>query len=205
MSVYGPMRTPDEVVDLLVAVARHADGATRRQHIAEVARVKGLGNGIPDFRTVGRLGDEDDERKPQDALPALMFFSAGTSAEPEADENRILWMRWIVGVEVSYLGTTRADAIRGADWYTMAAVQMVMQRTPRGGLLDRLKLVSIEPAPMEFPKVRSVRALFEAWVPDSLALDGATTIDPEELDPVEFPDDWPTVTKAQADVDRAPL
>lgn len=206
MSRFGPIVTPDEVLELLLAVAEN--DTVRQEHLNVLERAKGLQpRTIPDFVTVGRLGEEG-EREAQDWAPSLQMFLAGTSDRPELNENRQLDFRWDVAVEVQYLGISRTDAIRGAWWYAMVAAQLLLQRTPRDGLIQRLLIKDMEALPDgRSDRLHGVRFIVEAHVTDMLALNGAAPLGSADLpaDPYAPPGSWPAFTKTVAVVDKEPL
>lgn len=208
-SAYGPLITPDEVIDLLIKVCRTEN--VRLQHLRELDRAKNLTVGtVPDFKTVQRLADPNgDDRQPHDVLPALLFFLAGTAGPPEVDELRHLTFTWTIGMQVAYLGQGKnpaVDADRGIGWYAMTAAQLVLQRTPRNGIVQRIRLRDMEPRQPDAMHVASMNVLFEVQTAPALAMNGPMVLDLDDLpdDPAE-PVIWPAVTSAHADVERAPI
>jgi hypothetical protein len=199
-SPYGPLCTPDEIEDELLATLR----ARSTEYLAELERTKGLEpNTIPVFQTIGRFGAEG-ERQPEDYPPALLLGVVGTAEAPTLDEERQLDFTWAIGVALSVTGVSRSDAGRAARWYAMAVAQLLLQATPRNGVIQALRLRDAEFTDATLSRRRTgfARLLFHATSGPVLTLNGPLQA---PADPYAPPAGETLAVRVTADIDKEPL
>jgi len=203
--------TPDLVAQACIDVVTDL----HREHLAALERQLGLpAQTIEPLATVDVLAGEGFRLR-SDRAPCCLLGIFGLARTPESTKNG-LRMTWALAVEISVVGTDRADVIRRRDWYAMVVAECLIQRVPRqGSPIDTVELADVDlvAAGEEGTQetVGQARMLLDVAVRESLDPHGLPAADtPLEpgtpggapLTPYEPPVLWPVADPVHASTEK---
>lgn len=191
--------TPAEIEDVVIDVLRRRHG----EHLAAQERRHGLQADTLERLNVSHLMAQD-ERTAEVPLPSALVGWAGTASEPTRNEDQALDVTHLFALEVTVGGNRRRDTLRKRDWLGWVAIETILQRTPRSGFIDTVRLRDVEPVEYERGGglIGVTRALFEVWIPSAVSLNGLAADDDGRWPPADT--DW-VATDIAADTRRLPI
>lgn len=175
--------TPDQVEDVFIDVLRRR----HPEHLAKLERQLALDpQTLERYATVTHLGaDEANARLSTDTLPAALVGVIGSGGPPETNEYDKLNVPMLVAVQVTVMGQRRRDTLRRRDWMAWTTIEAVLQRVPRHGPIDSIRLTDWEPVSQTDSQriLAEARIVFTVTVGDVLTVVGG-------LPPDDTP--WPS-------------
>lgn len=203
--------TPDQVEDLVVATLR----GRHKEHLAALERRRGrVPRNIEAFKTIGYLAD-DEVRSSKDRWPAALVGCFALAGSPQRNENDAYDVPLQLAIEVIVLGNARRDTMRRRDWMVWSLIECVLQRTPRGDLINALRFTDTESIDSRRADevLASERILFEVTVASMVSISGLPATDsgwtpggpggpPPDDEPYEPPVPLPPATEFEGEIVR---
>jgi hypothetical protein len=198
-----PLITPDVVEDVLLDIVRRR----HPEHLAKLERQLGLTlETLERYRTVSHMAsDEAQGALSGDTLPAILLAVIGGDGAPVRTEEDKLNVAMLVAVQVSVIGQRRRDTLRRRDWMTWTTIECLLERTPRRGPIDSIRLVDWEPVAQSEAKriLAESRLVFSVSVADAVTVVGGLPADDTPW-PSGGPNGPPTAPYVPPDSDPLP-
>lgn len=120
--------TPDMVWKPAVHVLRRR----HTEHLGRLERQLGHPGHIEPVKAIDVLA-LDGERLKTDVSPCILVTAAGTVTEPRRKAETVE-LDWMLAMEITVAGRDRMDTVTKLGWYTMTAIECLLQRVPRSQL-----------------------------------------------------------------------